>query len=296
VSRKTSASARAAVSTVVSRVLEFVGTVVGLVRSRFRPLAQRLQDSPVVEGLARAGFVMNGILHIIIGGIAISIAYGGSGDADQGGALGSLAAQPFGIVVLAIVVLGLWGLGLFQLLEALLVRGTDGKKWAARLKEAAKGIAYLAVGSTAFAYAIGETPDSGDQSRDFTEQLLATLLGKIVLSVIALAVMAVGVYFVAKGARRRFLGDIDEPSGHATTGIVVLGIFGYIAKGIALFIVGILFGIAALTSDPSAATGLDGALSGLSQVPFGTVALTVVGAGFIAYGLYCFVRSRYADL
>ena len=275
---------------------DVVMAIAGMLRTRLHPLAQRLQDSPVIEGLARAGFVMNGILHVIIGGIAISIAFGGSGDADQGGALGSLASQPFGIVLLVIVVIGLWGLGLFQLLEAFLVRGTDGKKWAARLKEAAKGIAYLAVGSTAFAYAIGESPDSGEQSRDFTEQLLATVLGKVVLSVIALAVMAVGVYFVVKGARRRFLRDIDEPSGNATSGIIVLGIFGYIAKGIALFIVGILFGIAAITSDPSAATGLDGALSGLSQVPFGTVALTVVGAGFIAYGLYCFVRSRYADL
>ena len=48
--------------------------------------ARAAQDSTAFRVLARVGYVVLGILHILIGGIAISIATGGGGEnADQGG-------------------------------------------------------------------------------------------------------------------------------------------------------------------------------------------------------------------
>jgi hypothetical protein len=60
--------------------------------------------------------------------------------------------------------------------------------------------------------------------------------------------------------------------------------------------VGILFVIAAVTADPSKATGLDGALKSLAALPFGTVILFLVAIGLVAYGIYCFFRARFARL
>ncbi|MCU1404513.1 MAG: hypothetical protein JWQ43_816 [Glaciihabitans sp.] len=279
--------------TVLAKLATLVG---GWSYRSLRALASRLQDSPVIQGAARTGFVVNGLLHIVIGAIAVSIAFGGTGKADQGGALASLADRTGGVVLLAVTVAGLIGLGLFQLLEAAIVRGTDGQSWASRAKEAGKGIAYLAVGSTAFFYLIGRSPDSGEKTRDFTAGLLAAPGGIVVLVIVAIVVVVVGAYFVVKGVRRRFLKDIAEPEGAPTIVISVLGIGGYIAKGVALVVVGLLFAAAAISLDPSAATGLDGALRSLADAPFGVALLTIVGCGFIAYGLYCFVRSRYAEL
>jgi type IV secretory pathway VirB2 component (pilin) len=71
---------------------------------------------------------------------------------------------------------------------------------------------------------------------------------------------------------------------------------GYIAKGIALGVVAILIGVAALTHDASKSTGLDGALKALADLPLGMFALVLVGIGLVAYGLYCFVRARRAHL
>jgi hypothetical protein len=258
--------------------------------------ASSIQNHPAVRIAARVGFAVNGLLHILIGGIALTVASGGGGEADQGGALAALAEAPAGAVLLWVVVVGLWGLALFQVLEAVIIRGSDKDAWADRAKEGGKGVAYLAVGATAFTYATGGSSDSSAQSQSLTAQLLASPGGVVLIVILALAVIAIGGYFLVKGARTKFLDDITlppEPAGRATR---IMGIVGYCAKGVAIAVVGILFLVAAITADPSEATGLDGALGALAALPFGVVVLTVVALGLIAYGVYCFARARYARL
>ena len=71
---------------------------------------------------------------------------------------------------------------------------------------------------------------------------------------------------------------------------------GYVAKGVAIAVVGVLFVVAAVTHDPEKAGGLDAALKSLAALPFGQVILWIVGAGLVVYGVYCFARARYARL
>jgi len=261
-----------------------------------RGSASRLQDSRALRTLARVGFAMNGLLHVLIGGIALGVAAGGGGEADQGGALGQLASRPGGAVVLWVVVVGLWALGLFQLLEAALVRGADKEAWTDRAKEGGKGVAYLAVGVTAFTFARGGSSDSSDQTQSLSSRLIATPGGVVLLVVLALAVVAIGVYFVVKGLRQEFREDLVLPPGTAGRVSVALGIVGYVAKGVAIAVVGVLFAVAAITADPEEASGLDGALKALAGLPAGVVVLSVVAIGLIAFGLYSFVRARRAQL
>ena len=261
-----------------------------------RGSASRLQDSRALRTLARVGFAVNGLLHVLIGGIALGVAAGGGGEADQGGALGQLASRPGGAAVLWVVVVGLWALGLFQVLEAALVRGTDKEAWAERAKEGGKGVAYLAVGATAFTFARGGSSDSSDQTQSLSSRLIATPGGVVLLVVLGLAVVAIGVYFVAKGIRQEFREDLVVPSGTAGRVTVALGVVGYVAKGVAIAVVGVLFAVAALTADPEEASGLDGALKALAGLPAGVVVLSVVAIGLIAFGLYSVVRARRARL
>ena len=69
------------------------------------------------------------------------------------------------------------------------------------------------------------------------------------------------------------------------------GVIGYIAKGIALALVGVLFVTAAAQNSASKATGLDGALRSLRQQAFGPWLLTAVGLSIAAYGVYSFARE-----
>ena len=256
--------------------------------------AQALRDNHAFQLVARGGLVVNGILHILIGGLAVSVAVGGGGKADQGGALQQVASAPLGFVVLWVLAGGLAALGLFQLLTAVLIRGTGKDDWADRAKEGGKGVAYLAVGASAATYASGASPDSSQQTQSISAGLLSTPGGVVLLVVLGLGVAAIGVYFVVKGARRKFLDDVALPGGNRAKTATALGVVGYIAKGVAIAIVGALFVAAALTADPSEATGLDGALKTLAALPFGTVILLVVAFGLLSYGVYCMIRARYA--
>src|ERR1700738_5651169 len=56
--------------------------------------ATEIAQNGVFERFARAGYVVSGLLHLIIGYLAIRIALGvGTGPADQSGALAALAAK-----------------------------------------------------------------------------------------------------------------------------------------------------------------------------------------------------------
>lgn len=260
------------------------------------PLRKAANSRPV-EVLARVGYAVNGVLHGLIGGLAIAVALGAGRDADQSGALTALTSTRFGAALLWVVVVGLGALGLWQLLQTALVREPERKRrWVARLKEGGKAAAYLALAATAARFASGGSADSEQQAQDFSAGLLAQPFGVVLLMLVAVLVIGIGVYFAIKGIRKTFLEDIREPTGAAGKATEVLGTVGFVAKGVALVVVGILFGVAALTTEPERATGLDGALKALAELPFGVAVLLAVGIGFIAYGLYCLVRARRARL
>jgi hypothetical protein len=61
-------------------------------------------------------------------------------------------------------------------------------------------------------------------------------------------------------------------------------------------IVGILLIFASFSSDADTAGGLDGALQALLALDLGPLLVAVVGAGFIAYGVFCLFRARFAHL
>ena len=264
-------------------------------------VARRAKNSIALTVLARTGYAVNGILHLLIGGIAIGVVSGvgagSGGEADQSGALAALASAPGGVLVLWVVFVGLAALGLWQLLSAVLVRDPDVTKRAAHIAgELGKAVAYLAIAAAAFTFARGGSSKSSSATKSFSATLLASPGGVFVLIVVGLGVLAIGIVFIVRGVRRSFAKRIRVPGGTGGKAVVALGVVGYVAKGIAVSVVGILFIVAAATANPSKATGLDGALRALLGLPFGAVILLAVGIGVIAYGLYCFARSRLAKL
>ena len=54
--------------------------------------------------------------------------------------------------------------------------------------------------------------------------------------------------------------------------------------------------VAAVTADPSKATGIDGAVKTVASWPAGQLFLLLAAVGLAAYGIYCFVMARYARM
>lgn len=157
----------------------------------------------------------------------------------------------------------------------------------------AKAVVYGAVAVSAARFAVGSGRSSEQQTEGVTQRLMSAPAGQVLVGLVGLVVLGVGGYYVYKGVTQKFLGDLERNPGVLATST---GSIGYPAKGVVLGIVGLFFVVAAWQEDPKQAQGLDGALKSLKDQAFGPYLLTLVALGVIAFGLYCFVRARYADL
>jgi hypothetical protein len=257
--------------------------------------ASRASDHPALEAAARVGYAVSGLLHLLIGWITVQIAVGGSGkSADQSGALGALANNGLGKLLLWLAVVGFLGLALWQLTDAAVGHaGADKVVWGERAKAFGKAAVYLVLAWSSFSFARGKSSSSKSQSQDFTASLLEKPGGRALVVLVGVGVIAVGAYHVHKGWTKKFLQDLED---HPGTWATRAGRFGYVAKGVALAIVGFLFCAAGFHKQAKEASGLDGALRSLRDEPFGSGLLVVMALGFASYGLYSFARARHAKV
>jgi hypothetical protein len=265
--------------------------------SQARSAARTAANSKALTILARTGFAASGLVHLLLGYLSIRVALDLGGESDQSGALSKISRLPGGSIILWLTVVGLAALGLWLLIQAALGIGSSSKKrWARSVVTAGKAVAYLALGGTALTFAQGHSASSSDSTSNASRSILALPGGQILLALVGLGVIGIGGYFIYKGVTRKFATDIVVPSGPSEQPVIALGITGYVAKGIAVVAVGILFVVAAIKVDAQDATGLDGALKSLADLPYGEAILIVVGVGLIAYGIYTFARARLARL
>jgi hypothetical protein len=256
-------------------------------------------NHPALDVLARTGFAVMALLHVIIGAIAIAVAFGQPGEAEPTGAIEQLAANPWGPAVMWACVLACFGLGLWQASEATLrARPLPRKERVSKLISSGfLAIAYSSVGVSFAGFAVGLRGDSSESTRDFSASLMAAPLGLWALVALGLTIVGIGVYFVVKGVRRGFKQELFHFDGTRRGRLIDgLGITGHIAKGVALVLTGLLFVIAAAKHNPSESTGLDGSLKALRDHPWGPYLLVAIGAGFIAYGIFALVRSRFGRM
>lgn len=256
--------------------------------------ARRVNKSDWFERAARTGFAINGLLHVLIGVLAILVALGvssSSDDADSSGAIQVVADAPGGILLVWVIAAGLATLALWLLIEAVLSHFVNGKLGTG-VVVLAKAATYGALAVPAVTIGVGGRVDSDGEVVEASTFLVQTPFGIVVLGLAGLTVVVVGICFAVIGARHTFLQDIHTPSGSVGTVVIVLGTVGYIAKGVALGAVGVLLIITAITVDPAVAGGLDEAMRSAVQLPFGAPLLVLVAAGLIAFGLYCGVRAR----
>jgi hypothetical protein len=122
--------------------------------------------------------------------------------------------------------------------------------------------------------------------------------GRLVIGLVGAIVIAVGCYRVVKGARA----DVTEEmslggmSAQRIRWTKHLGAIGEIGRGIGVGLVGFFLVRSAIRYDIDDATGLDGALRRLTTHSWGEVVVTVVGLGFLAYGLFCLATFTHRQL
>ncbi|MDQ0921680.1 hypothetical protein QF038_000188 [Pseudarthrobacter sp. W1I19] len=279
----------------------YKGTVIKRELKQAADAAENVTNSRTLELLARAGFAASGILHLLVGAIAIRLAMGGTGNADFSGAVAELATQPAGPFLLWASFAACAALALWQASDAIFdynhlqTKEKVGKK----AKAAAQALVYagLALTLMSFARGTGSSGDNQQTASDFTAALMKAPGGVALLVLLGAGIAVTGVAYGVRGIRRSFEKQLAmPPSPAARKAVTGLGVTGYVAKGTVLLLTGLLIAIAAIEAHPEESTGLDGALRALRDQPLGLYILAAVGAGLICYGAYSIVRARLAKM
>jgi hypothetical protein len=267
---------------------------------RAEATGRQMADSKPLELAARLGLVARGVIYVLIGVIAVQIAFGDGGQADRGGALAQIASQSYGAVVLWLLVIGFAGLALWRLSEALFgATGPDGHQSTERLKSLARAVLYgfffvttlrLVTGSSS-----GATANGNSQSKAWTARLMEFPGGRFLVGAVGLGVVLVGLYLVREAWKREFLHRMDLAGAPSGTRSVVekLGLVGGIARGGVVSLAGVFLVVAAVRFSPSKAEGIDGTLRALAQTALGPWLLVAVAIGLVAFGVFSWCEARW---
>jgi len=252
----------------------------------------------------RAGFAANGIVYVIVGVLAGQAALGRGGDTtDLGGALGHLLEAPLGRLAVGAVGVGLAGYAVWRLLQALLDsehKGTQLTGLVQRVGFAITALSYaaLAVAAIGMAFQRAAQPNEDRSAQDRTAWLMSQPFGVYLVVVVGLVILGIAVAQVMQAYRASFENKIyEEELGHTTRRIVrAAGRVGYLARGMALGVIGGCVVAAGWQANPDQARGLGGALASISASPFGPVLLGIMSVGLVGYGLHMLIAARYRDM
>ena len=256
-----------------------------------------MERTSAFEVLARAGFVARGVVYGVIGILAIKLAIGAGGKTtDQGGALRTIAHQPFGEVLLVLVAIGLGGYSLWRLLHALLGHGPErSDSGFERVAALGSGIAYGVTCAVAVAILLGSGSGTSGQASKATAGILGWPGGTWLVGIAGAVFIGMALYQGYRGLRQDFLEDAKtEKMGDATRkSYKLVATCGHLARAVVFGLVGVFMIRAAVDFNPSKAVGLDGALAKLAQQSYGSALLGIVAAGLVAFALYSLADARY---
>ncbi|MEV6883869.1 DUF1206 domain-containing protein [Streptomyces sp. NPDC051135] len=264
-----------------------------------RGRARRAANGSAAEGAARAGLTARGVIYLLVGILALQIAFGsGNRQADRGGALQELADKPFGAVLLWALGAGLVGMALWRLSEALFgVTGKDGHTAKKRLPAAARCVfyAFVAYSVLAFAAGAGDSGSSDRQSRDVTARVMDIPAGQWLVGIAGVGIVIAGAVIGIQAARRSYhkklkLGELGP---RVRRLVDVTGVGGGVARGLVFAGAGVFAVRAAVDYDPDRVKGLDDTLRSFADTPLGPWLLVLVAAGLVLFGVFSFTLARW---
>ncbi|MFJ8631915.1 DUF1206 domain-containing protein [Streptomyces sp. NPDC093568] len=266
---------------------------------RFR--ARRAARGTVMEKVARVGLVAWGTIYLLVGALALQIAFGDtSAQADRGGALAELSHKPFGAVLLWALGIGLVGMAVWRLSEALFGSAApDGHSARKRLLAAVLFAFYVFVAYSVLSFAATRNQSGGgssdQQSRDATAMALDLPAGRWLVGAAGIAVVVVGGWIGVRAVRRKYHDQLrlGRMSRRERLLVDVVGVSGGVARGLVFATVGVFAVRAAIEYEPDRAKGLDDTLRTFADTPLGPLLLACVAAGLVLFGVFSFAMARW---
>ncbi|MEE1797864.1 MULTISPECIES: DUF1206 domain-containing protein [unclassified Streptomyces] len=270
-----------------------------------RGTAEQAANSKAMDAAARWGFVARGAIYLLVGVLALRVAFGGGSggggqQADRGGALAEIAAKPMGAVLLWALGAGLVGMALWRLSEALFgAAGPDGHKAGKRLLSAGRAVFYGFTAYSVLAFAAGDegsgSGSSDQESRDITARALELPGGRWIVGVAGAAIAAAGLWIGVRAVLRKYhkhlkLAEMSRP---ARRFVDVTGVGGGTARGALFTVAGVFVVLAAVAYEPDRAKGVDDTLRSFTETSAGPWLLALVAVGLMLFGLFSWAMARW---
>ncbi|WP_329331995.1 DUF1206 domain-containing protein [Streptomyces sp. NBC_00663] len=263
--------------------------------------AERAARGSVTEGAARAGLAARGVIYLLVGVLALQIAFGdGKRQADRGGALAELSDKPFGAVLLWALGAGLVGMALWRLSEAVFGSvGPEGRSAKKRLLAVVRLVFYGFVAYSVLSFAAGSggggKGSSDKQSRDVTARALEMPAGQWLVALAGAGIAVAGVWIGARAVMRAYHDKLKlgEMSPGARRLVDITGVSGGAARGLIFATAGAFAVRAAVDYEPDKVKGLDDTLRSFADTPLGPWLLACVAAGLVLFGLFSFAMARW---
>ncbi|MGV9943849.1 DUF1206 domain-containing protein [Streptomyces sp. NPDC003401] len=263
--------------------------------------AERAARGSVTRGAARAGLAARGVIYLLVGALALQIAFGENKNkqADRQGALAEIAGRPFGSVLLWALGIGLAGMALWRLSEAAFgAAGPDGRKAKKRLLSLARCVFYSFVAYSVLAFAAGSGDGGGssdEQSRDVTARVLELSGGRWIVGAAGVGIVVAGLWIGVRAVMRKYHKHLrlGEMSARTRRLVDVTGVGGGAARGLVFAVAGVFAVRAAVEYRPDEAKGLDDTLRSFADTPAGPWLLACVAAGLVLFGLFSFAMARW---
>lgn len=253
--------------------------------------------------MARIGYVAEGLVYVLIGGIALVVAFE-PGQLTQGsaGALAKLGDAPLGEAMLTMLAAGLAAFVLWQSMQAFYDPLHRADRWTAKRLAARLGcllnavLHALLVGDAAVhILTAGGDGHHGQTQAQWTQRIMQLTLGRWAVALTGVGIVVFGLFQFYRAATGLADKRLDLRHTRLRIPLAALGIIGVAARGVVFSLIGGFLVHAAWRDNAAQATGIAGALSALRSQAYGLWLLGAVATGLIAYGLFQMSRARFAS-
>jgi uncharacterized membrane protein len=258
--------------------------------------ARQAGSSETARKVVLLGWAAKGVVYVMLAYLVLQLAFGSAAEeASTTGALKAIAATSPGKIAIIVLGIGLLMFAIGRVLEVTTLAGPsiDGKD---KVKAGVLAFVYTSLALTAF----GIVTQAGSSSGGSSEQkgsafLLGLPAGRWIVGLVGLAIIGYGAVEAYKGVKQEFLGTLrtGEMSSGIRSAAPKIGTAAYVTKGFIFVLLGYFFVQSAIAFNPNEAKGLDAALGEIAQQSWGTIVLCLVALGFLAYGAFAFLESRY---
>jgi hypothetical protein len=248
----------------------------------------------IIRKLARAGYASRGVVYLIIGGLACLAAVGAAETTDTQGALRHIFSQPFGHVLLGVMVAGLLGYVVWRFVQAVFDADDHGRSAKALVIRAGL-LASAFTYATLAVYALsrmGLFSGSGSGGGGVARTLSSFVGSGTVSLVLAILFVGVGAAHCWKAVRLKFE---DHFQADETTMKILrpISVVGLVARGGVFFTLAfLLFYRGTITGQGDGGTpDIQDALRFLQDLPMGWLILASMGGGIVLFSVYSFCEA-----